>query len=412
MATADQPYPTRAATAAAFAEHVNPGKVAAYEALGLDIVMGEREGSWFTDAFDPQRRYLNCHCNGGVFNLGHRNPAVIAAVREAMDHMDIGNHHLVSGRRAELASRLAATTDGLLPAVVFGVGGGEAIDLALKVARGHTGRQGIVSAVGGYHGHTGLAMAAGDPEYRDPFGPNPPGFTQVAFGDITALSAAVDTTTAAVILETIPATLGMPLPPPGYLSQARELCHSVGAVLILDEVQTGLGRTGRMWGYQHEAAGPEAFVPDMIVTAKGLSGGIYPITATLMTAEIHAIFSEHPFSRISTAGGAELGCVAALSVLDQVEAPGFLDRVEVVGARIEAGVADLPCAVRRRGMFMGLAFDDPLGGLTATQRVIEAGVFAIFANNDQSVLQLLAPLTISDQEVDWLVERLHVALGT
>jgi len=411
MGTVDQPYPDRVDTFAAFADHVNPGKVAAYEALGLDIVMGERGGSWFTDAFDPDRRWLNCHSNGGVFNLGHRNPAVVAAVRDAMDHLDIGNHHLVSGWRAELADRLAATTDGLLDGVVFGVGGGEAIDLALKVARGHTGRQGIVSAVGGYHGHTGLAMATGDPEYRDPFGPNPPGFTQVAFGDIDALAATVDTTTAAVILETIPATLGMPLPPPGYLARARELCHSVGALLILDEVQTGLGRTGRMWGYQHEAKESGVLAPDMIVTAKGLSGGIYPITATLMTAEVHTIFSEHPFSHISTAGGAELGCVAALCVLDQVEAPGFLERVEAVGARIETGLADLPCTMRRRGMFMGLAFDDPLGGLDATQKVIGAGVFAIFANNDQSVLQLLPPLTITDDEVEWLVERLHVALG-
>src|SRR5207344_3340190 len=123
---------------------------------------GAREGAWFHDAFDPGRRWLNCHCNGGVFNLGHRNPEVIAAVRAALDDLDIGNHHLVSGWRAELARRLAATTGDRLPGVVFGVGGGEAIDLALKVARAHTGRQGIVSAVGGYHGHTGLSMAAGD----------------------------------------------------------------------------------------------------------------------------------------------------------------------------------------------------------------------------------------------------------
>jgi putrescine aminotransferase len=406
MPGAAQPFLDRPTTEAAFAAHVNPGKVDAYRALGLDVVMGEREGSWFTDAFDPDRRWLNCHCNGGVFNLGHRNPQVVAAVRSAMDHLDVGNHHLVSGWRAELASRLAATTDGLLPGVVFGVAGGEAVDLALKVARARTGRRDIVSARGGYHGHTGLSMATGDPEYRDPFGPNPPGFRQVPFGDLTAMGAAVDTDTAAVILETIPATLGMPLPPPGYLSGVRDLCHRAGALLVLDEVQTGLGRTGRMWGYQHEGV-----EPDVVVTAKGLSGGVDPITATLMTAEVHAVFAEHPFSHISTAGGAELGCVAALSVLDQVEAPGFLARVEEVGARIEAGLAGLPCTVRRRGMFMGLAFDDPLGGLTATQALIPAGVFAIFANNDQSVLQLLPPLTISDDDVAWLLDTLTTVLA-
>ncbi|MEZ5095847.1 MAG: hypothetical protein R2731_06850, partial [Nocardioides sp.] len=116
----EQPYADRAAATAAFAAHVNRGKVETYAALGLDVVMGEREGSWFHDAFDPERRWLNCHCNGGVFNLGHRNPAVLAAVRAATEHVDIGNHHLVSGWRAQLAERLAATTGGRLSGVCFG----------------------------------------------------------------------------------------------------------------------------------------------------------------------------------------------------------------------------------------------------------------------------------------------------
>ncbi len=401
-----QPFSDKAATSAAYAEHVNRGKVAAYDALGLDIVMGAREGSWFTDAYDESRRWLNCHCNGGVFNLGHRHPAVVTAVRDALDHLDIGNHHLISGWRAELARRLAATTGDRLSGVVFGAGGGESIDLALKVARGHTGRQTIVSAVGGYHGHTGLSMATGDPQYRDPFGPNPPGFVQVPFGDLDALASVVDDTTAAVILETIPATLGMPLPPPGYLAAAGDLCRAAGAVFVLDEIQTGLGRTGTLWSHTQDGA-----EPDIVVTGKGLSGGLVPITAALMTREVHAFFDEHPFVHISTFGGAELGCAAALAVLDIVEAPGFLDRVEVVGARIEQGLAGLPLEVRRRGLFMGLKFADPAGGMTATQQVIPAGIFAIFANNDPSVLQLLPPLTISDDEVDWLLGRLREVLG-
>ncbi len=401
----DQPYATSRETAAAFAAHVNPGKVAAFDALGVDLVMGERRGARFRHAFDGRWLY-NCHCNGGVFNLGHRNPAVVDAVRGALDELDIGNHHLVSGWRATLAERLAATTGGLLPGVVFGVAGGEAIDLALKVARARTGRAGIVSAVGGYHGHTGLAMAAGDPEYRDPFGPNLPGFVQVPFDDLDALAEVVDDTTAAVILESIPATLGMPIPSPGYLAGVQRLCRERGACFVLDEVQTGLGRTGTMWYFQQEGV-----EPDVLVTGKGLSGGVYPITATLMTAEVHAFFAEHPFVHISTYGGAELGCVAALAMLDVVEAPGFLDRVVELGERFEAGFAGLDVELRRRGLFMGLKFPAAGEAMAATRDLIGAGVFAVFANNDPSVLQFLPPLVVSDDEADEIIAIVRSTLA-
>ncbi len=400
----DQPYATSRETATAFAAHVNPGKVAAFDALGVDLVMGERGGARFRNAFDGRWLY-NCHCNGGVFNLGHRHPVVVDAVRDALDALDIGNHHLVSGWRAKLAERLVATTDGLLPGVVFGVAGGEAIDLALKVARAHTGRTGIVSAVGGYHGHTGLAMAAGDPEYRDPFGPNLPGFVQVPFDDLDALAEVVGDTTAAVILESIPATLGMPIPSPGYLAGVQRLCRERGVCFVLDEVQTGLGRTGTMWYFQQEG-----LEPDIVVTGKGLSGGVYPITATLMTAELHAFFADHPFVHISTFGGAELGCVAALAVLDVVEAPGFLERVVELGERFERGLAGVGGELRRRGLFMGLKLQNEGDAMLAARAVIEAGVFAVFANNDTSVLQLLPPLTISDDEADDIIAIVRSAL--
>jgi acetylornithine/succinyldiaminopimelate/putrescine aminotransferase len=398
---AAQPYPSPDATTKAFADHVNRGKVAAYEALGLDLVMGEREGARFQSAFEG-RWFYNCHCNGGVFNLGHRNYEVMEALRRGLDHLDIGNHHLVSGWRATLAERLAASTGGLLPGVVFGVGGGEANDLALKLARAHTGRAGIISAVGGYHGHTGLSMAAGDPEYREPFGPNLPGFRQVPFDDLTALDRAIGDDTAAVILEPIPATLGMPLPSPGYLRGVQQLCHDRGALLVIDEVQTGLGRTGTMWCFQQDDV-----EPDIVTTGKGLSGGIYPITATMMTAAVHAFFDDHPFVHISTFGGAELGCVAALAALDIIEAPGFLQRVQALGERFESELRGLRPELRRRGMFMGLKFPGEGDGLLAARDAIEAGLFAVFANNDTSVLQLLPPLVLADDDAAAIIGTLR-----
>ena len=399
------PFATREETLAAFADHVSRGKVATFERYDLRLVMGERAGPFFTDAFDG-RRFLNCHCNGGVFNLGHRSPPVVAALRAALDHLDIGNHHLVSGWRAALAQRLAATTAGLLPGVVFGASGGESADLAIKLARAVTGRRGVVSAAGGYHGHTGLALAAGDPQYRDPFGPNLPGFRQIPFGDLDAAAAAIDDDTAALLLEPIPATLGMPLPPPGYLREVLALCRERGALFVVDEVQTGLGRTGALWCYQHDD-----LRPDMLLTGKGLSGGLYPITAVLMTEAIHRFFDDHPFVHVSTFGGAELGCAAALAVLDQIEAPGFLARVTALGDRIAAGLAGAPFELRRRGLFMGLKFAQPGAGLLATRMLYERDVFALYANNDTSVLQLLPPLILTDDQADALVAAIRGAFG-
>ena len=405
METRRPHFATYEAMTTAFRAHLAPAKLDVYEALGLGLTLGPRAGIWFEDAFSG-RRFINCHCNGGVFNLGHRHPAVVGAVSGALQSLDIGNHHLPSPWRAELAERLAATTGDALPRVVFGVSGGETADLAIKVARGRTGRRRVISASGGYHGHTGLALATGDPQFRDPFGENLPHFVQVPFNDPTALERALDDDTAAVILEAIPATLGMPLPAEGYFAAVRRLCSARGALLVIDEIQTGLGRTGTMWGYQHEA-----IVPDALLTGKGLSGGIYPITATLMTADMHAALDAHPFAHISTFGGAEPGCAAALAVLDFVEAPGFLERVTALSARFAAGFDGLPFELRRRGLFMGFKLASEGAGFEAFRRLLEAGVFAFPAGNDRSVVQFLPPLVLTDEEADELIGRVRTAFG-
>ena len=385
--------------------HINAGKIDAYERYGFDAVMGRREGIRFWDAYDD-RSWINCHCNGGVFNLGHRNPAVLAAVRASLEERDIGNHHLAAVSRAELAERLVDTTRGLLPGVVFGVAGGEAIDLAIKVTRAATNRTGIVSASGGFHGHTGLALAAGDEQYRSPFGPNPPGFIQVPFNDIDAMDAAISASTAAVILEPIPATLGMPIPDAEYLPAVQRLCRDRGAKLILDEIQTGLGRTGRVWAYEHWG-----LEPDVVVTGKGLSGGVYPISATLMTREIHSLFDTDPFIHISTFGGAEPGAAAALAVLDLVETPGFLDHVVDLEDRFVTGFTGMPFTVRHLGLMMALAFPTPDAGMYAMKLLFDVGLFTVYANNDTSVLQFLPPLIATDDEADEIISIVRTVFG-
>ncbi len=403
--SAHQPYDGRKRTSAAFAAHVNRGKVRALEAIGIEIVIGDREGARFQDAFTG-RWYWNCHCNGGVFNLGHRNPGVLAAVREGLDHLDVGNHHLVSGWRARLAEQLAASTEGGLPYAVFTPSGTESVDLALRLARATTGRRRIVAALGAYHGLSGFALAASDPRWFDPFGYAPEGFVHVPYNDAEAIREMIDSETAAVILESIPATLGFPAPAPGYLAEVVEAARSAGALVILDEVQTGLGRTGTNWYYQQQE-----IEPDMLITGKGLGGGVYPVSAVLLRPELEAFFDENPFAYVSTFGGSEIGCIAASAVMDEIAEPGFLERVERLGERFERAFVGLPFELRRFGLTMGLKFDEEGGGVLAAKRLIDAGVFAVYAEHDHSVTQFKPPLIVSEAEADQIAAEVVEALG-
>ncbi len=404
-----------------FHDHVSSGKAAFFAQYDMQFVPGRRAGIYIWDV-SGERKLINCHCNGGVFNLGHRNPAVVQALIQALDDWDIGNHHLISRQRAALARRLAQLAPGDLRYSTFAVGGGEAIDFAIKLARAHTGRPGIISACGGYHGHTGLALAAGDPAYRIAFGPMPPGFLQVPFADIPALAARMGGDTAAVILETIPATLGMPIAPPGFFAELRDLCDRHGALLILDEVQSGLGRTGTLWAIEHWRSPDHAndrVEPDILVTGKGLSGGVYPIAATCYRAELNRFLHDNPFIHISTFGGSEVGCTVALKVLELTADPAFLRHVNELADRFASGLGQLRARypdtlveARQMGLMMGLVFPDETCGPMMTKLIYEEGVLAIYANNDQRVLQFLPPLVMSDLEAEETLAALDSALAT
>jgi putrescine aminotransferase len=394
-----------------FRDHVSSGKAAFFDQYGMDFVPGRREGVSLWDV-DGEKRLINCHCNGGVFNLGHRHPAVVDTLKHALDELDIGNHHLLSEQRAALGKRLAELAPGDLPYTTFAAGGGEAIDFALKLARAHTQRPGIISAQGGYHGHTGLALAAGDAQYRDPFGPMPPGFVQVPFGDVNAAAAQMGDDTAAVILETIPATLGMPIAPPDYFAGLRALCDRHGALLIVDEVQSGLGRSGKLWAIEHWGV-----EPDILVAGKGLSGGVYPIATTCYRQELNAFVHEHPFIHISTFGGAEVGCAVALKVLDLTADPAFLKRANELAGRFASGFQELQARypqtlveARQMGLMIGLVLPNETCGPLMTRLLYDEGVLAIYANNDPRVLQFLPPLIMHDLEAEEVLGALDRAL--
>lgn len=392
------------------AAHVCPGRVRTLEAFGLDLVMERREGYRFWDL--DGRELLDLHLNGGVFNLGHRHPDLLAVLRAALDELDVGNHHFPSRARAELAAALAASMPGDLPYVVFAPSGGEAVDVAIKTARHATRRRTVVSIRKGYHGHTGLALAAGDERFSSLFlSEGPPGtFVQVPFNDLGAMEAALaGREVAAVVLETIPATYGFPLPAPGYLPGVKRLCERYGTVYIADEVQTGLGRTGRLWGV-------ECFEvePDILVTGKGLSGGLYPMAAAVLSRRVAGWLDEDGWGHLSTFGGAELGCPVALRALEITQRAETRANVERASTQLGEGLARLArdasdwlLEVRQQGLVIGLRFADPRGGMLMSRACVEAGLWAMFAGFDTAVLQFKPGLLVDAAYCDEALARLE-----
>jgi acetylornithine/succinyldiaminopimelate/putrescine aminotransferase len=393
--------------------HVCPDKVATFQALGAVPVMGWREGYRFRDV--DGHELIDLHLNGGTFSLGHRNPDLLAVLRDALETLDIGNHHFPSGARAELAADLARTAPGDLPWVVFASGGGEAIDIALKSARYATGRRKVVSVTGGYHGHTGLAVQAGEPRFAGLFHSEDRSgdFVRVPFDHLEALEEAVSgDDVAAVILETIPATSGFPLPSEGYLPGVKALCEAHGALYVADEVQTGLGRTGDLWAVQGYGVSP-----DVLVTAKGLSGGLYPIAAAVLGPRAGGWLQEDGWAHVSTFGGSEIGCRVAREVLRICSDPSLLARVRTLSERFGAGLDDIRARrpflveVRRRGLVMGLRFAHPEGGKLMTALLFQHGIWAIYAGHDPSVVQFKPGLLMDDALAEEILGRVDAALG-
>ncbi|MGE4553129.1 MAG: aspartate aminotransferase family protein [Desulfovibrionaceae bacterium] len=391
----------------------NPGKTQDWQDMGVDLVIGRREGYFLYDV--SGKRLMDLHLNGGTYNLGHRNPEVIQALKDGLETFDIGNHHFPSIGRAELAKALVACTPENLTKAVFASGGGEAIDIALKSARNATGRKKIISLIRCYHGHTGLAVATGDGRFSKRFlsDGDPNTFVQVPFNDLDAMEKALAPGDAAcVILETIPATYGFPMPEEGYLPAVKAMCEKHGTLYIADEVQTGLGRCGTLWGITGYGV-----TPDILVTSKGLSGGIYPIGAVALSEQAGKWLYEDGWAHMSTFGGAELGCKVACKVLEISQRQATVDNVNWLAGYVREGLEKIMGEtggffneIRQRGVIFGLGFDHPEGAKYVMRALYEHGVWAIFSALDPRILQFKVGLLCDKPFIDELLERVAVSL--
>jgi acetylornithine/succinyldiaminopimelate/putrescine aminotransferase len=324
----------------------------------------------------------------------------------------VGNHHFPAEGRALLAEKMAELSPGKLRYSVFTCSGSEAIDVAIKTARHATGRKKIVSVEHAYHGATGLGVAVGDTRFSTLFGSEgqlPDWYQQVPFNDARALEKALQPgDTAAFLVETIPATFGFLMPEPGYLEDVRRLTEKYGTLYIADEVQSGLMRSGEMWCVETYGV-----VPDMIVTGKGLGGGIYPIGATIIDERYVGWLHEDGFGHVSTYGGSELGCPVAMRVLELCDRPEVRSNVRYISEYLRSEVnglmdvySDFFVGIRQNALIMGLVFNHPEGALHVMKELYQNGVWAIFSAFDPSVLQFKPGLLWNRKLCDEFLDRL------
>ncbi|TVL93113.1 acetylornithine transaminase [Streptomyces sp. SAJ15] len=364
----------------------------------LPLTRGEGARVWDAEG----RVYLDFVGGIAVNALGHAHPAVVRAVSEQIATLGhVSNLHIAEPTVA-VAERLLQLA-GRPGRVYFGNSGAEAVEAAIKIGR-RTGRTHMVATTGGFHGRTMGALAlTGQPAKQGPFLPLVGEVTHVPYGDAEALRAAVTTETAIVVIEPIQGENGVIVPPPGYLAAAREITRATGTLLVLDEIQTGIGRTGH-W-FAHQAQGVE---PDVVTLAKGLGGGL-PIGATLAFGAAAELLT--PGQHGSTFGGNPVACAAALAVLDTLAADGALDHVKRVGERLRAGIEafghPLVAHVRGSGLLLGIVLTEPLAQ-RVQQAAQDAGLLVNAVAPD--VLRLAPPLVVGDDVVDAFLGALPAVL--
>jgi ornithine--oxo-acid transaminase len=374
----------------------------------LPIVIAEAEGAWVTDV--EGKRYLDMLAAYSAVNFGHRNPRLIEAAKRQLDRVTLVSRAFDHDQFGPFVRELAALAgkDMVLPMN----SGAEAVETAIKTARkwGYevkgvpADEANIITFEGNFHGRTTTIVSfSTDPDAKDSFGPYTPGFRTVPYGDIDALRAAVDSATVGVLIEPIQGEAGVNVPPSGFLAEVRELCTAGNSLMIADEIQSGLGRTGTTFAVEHEGV-----VPDIYLLGKALGGGILPVSAVVADRDVLGVFK--PGQHGSTFGGNPLACAVGREVIAILNTGEYQERSRRLGAhmheRLGALPGDLVREVRGRGLWAGVELHGR--ARPVSERLMELGVLA--KETQETTIRLAPPLVISETDLDWALDQLELAL--
>jgi putrescine aminotransferase len=390
---------------------VNPGLARVFRFMGLDGVEATGDGAILVD--EAGRTYLDLAGGYGVMVHGYRHPRLIQAAHRQLDRLAQSSRVLLNRPMVELAEMLQQVTPGDLTYSFFCNSGTEAVEAALKLARVATGRTGWISTEGAFHGKTmGALTVSGRDTYRSPFQPLVPGVTHVPYGDAAALEAALTPEVAAVIVEPIQGEGGIIVPPSDYLARVRRACDGVGALLIVDEVQTGMGRTGKLFAVEHSG-----IVPDFLCLAKALGGGIMPIGAVVGRPQVWRVFADMPLIHSSTFGGAPLAAAVALEALRVTIEERLPERAERLGriakARLNAIQRANPEVIREvRGLGLMLGLEFPQAGIAGAlmAELFQRGILAVYTLNNDRVIRMIPPLVITEAQLDEALTQIEEAV--
>jgi putrescine aminotransferase len=368
------------------------------------------------EIFDQNgKAYLDFAGGYGVFTLGHSHPRVLAAVREQMQSMSLSGKTMFNPVLGRAARRLADIAPGDLQISFWCNSGTEAIEGAIKLARAATGRTNVVSTVGAFHGKTmGALSVSGRDSFQTPFRPLLEGFVHVPYADSAVLDDAL-ADAAAFVVEPVQGEGGVNVPPEGYLRAARDACDRSGALLIVDEVQTGLGRCGYRFACERDGV-----VADVMTVAKGLSGGVVPVGAFIARPDAwNRAFGKAPLLHTSTFGGGEIACAAAIAAIDVLEGEDLAHNARVCGERLLAGAReiarDVPGVVREArglGLLVGVELTNEGYGGWIIGDMLKSGVTAAWTLNLQRVIRLEPPLIVTFEQIDRALGALRAGVAT